>query len=148
MGTRSTLHIKDDDGTNLVSLYRQYDGYPTGMGMEIKTALNNGQVELLNGFDSDSFIPKNFNGMACLGAFIIGALKGVKADVENYTFKGATGQIGGIYLTTPDDRQAYDYFLAPTKDGSTVNMRVETGGREIFNGLLSEFDGQLVEENE
>lgn len=148
MGTRSTLHIKDDDGSHIVSVYRQMDGYPTGMGMDIKTALNNGQVELRNGFGGGDAIPKNFNGMTCLGAFIIGALKGVKADVENYTLKGATGQIGGIYLTTPDDRQAYDYFLAPTKDGNTVNMRVETGGREIFNGLLAEFDGQLVEENE
>lgn len=31
MGTRSIIHVKDGRKT-IVTLYRQYDGYPSGMG--------------------------------------------------------------------------------------------------------------------
>ena len=75
MGTRSLTHIKDDNGQTLVTLYRQYDGYPTGMGEDIKTALNNGQVSITNGYSMGDEAPATFNGMGCLGAFLVGELK-------------------------------------------------------------------------
>lgn len=141
MGTRSTLHIQDEDKKTIVSVYRQYDGYPSGMGEDIRTALNNGQVELRNGFSGGDEVPKQFNGIQCLGAFLIGALKGVHKNDEGVT----TAQIGNIYLTDALDRQEYNYFLFPQND--TVHMRVESGRDVLFNGLLSEFDGRLVGNN-
>ena len=38
MGTRSITHIRDND-TTLVTLYRQYDGYPSGMGVDLAEQL-------------------------------------------------------------------------------------------------------------
>ena len=35
MGTRSTTAIRDENGKTLVTIYRQYDGYPTGHGQEL-----------------------------------------------------------------------------------------------------------------
>ena len=31
MGTRSIIHVKDERKT-ITTIYRQYDGYPSGMG--------------------------------------------------------------------------------------------------------------------
>ena len=146
MGTRSTLHITEEDGTHLASVYRQMDGYPTSMGNDIKTLLNNGNVELRNGFSRGDKIPHQFNGMMCLGAFLIGALKGVNSDIEEFSYKGATANIGKIYLTTKKDRQAYDYFL--TQVGNGVNLKVKTGRKTLFDGPLSEFDGEKAEAKE
>lgn len=133
MGTRSTLHIQDEDKKTIASVYRQYDGYPTGMGMDIRNALNAGQVELRNGFSGGDAVPAQFNGMGCLGAFLIGQLKGDK--------------IGNVYLSDADDRQEYNYFLSPENDA--LHMRVtDWRDNEIFNGILAEFDGELVENQE
>ena len=129
MGTRSTLHIKDGKKT-IASIYRQYDGYPTGMGKDIKTLLNDGDVRVQNGFSSSDVIPKHFNGLRCLGAYLIGALK--------------TDKIGGIYLTDSKDRQEYNYFLS--LDNSDIAMKVTNyENKVIFKGLLSEFDADIVE---
>lgn len=129
MGTRSTLHIKDGKKT-LASIYRQHDGYPTGMGTDIKKLLNNGKVELRNGYNGGDSIPSQFNGLQCLGAFIIGALKG--------------DSIGGIYLTDSKDRQEYNYFLSQKNE--LISLKVtDYDNKTIFNGLLTEFDGETVE---
>ena len=41
MGTRTLVHIKDGKKT-IATIYRQYDGYPSGMGEDIKRILNKG----------------------------------------------------------------------------------------------------------
>jgi len=35
MGTRSHTHFQNREGTILATMYRQYDGYPRGHGMDI-----------------------------------------------------------------------------------------------------------------
>lgn len=35
MGTRCLTHIADDDGQHLLTIYRQYDGYPEGHGSDL-----------------------------------------------------------------------------------------------------------------
>lgn len=75
MGTRSLLHIKDE-GKTLVTLYRQYDGYPTGMGKDIKDALAKGKARLTNGYSGSDKNPEVFNGMGCLAAYLVVELKG------------------------------------------------------------------------
>ena len=76
MGTRALLHIKENGlkSKTMATIYRQYDGYPTGLGMDIYTILNNGKATLLNGF-GDHQAPAYFNGMGCMGAYLIGELK-------------------------------------------------------------------------
>ena len=134
MGTRSLTHIKDDNGKTLATVYRQYDGYPTGMGMDIREALSDGQVKIVNGYSMGDEAPKTFNGMGCLGAFLIGELKEKK--------------IGNVYLYPADSEdvgEEYVYTLTPHE--GTVKMKVFDPyyKKTLFDGILAEFDGELVE---
>lgn len=89
MGTRSlTTFIEKwkDEKTNkvkqtkIVTMYRQYDGYPEGHGLELATFLTRGKM--VNGipYGEDGIF---FNGMGCLAAQCVADFK-----------QGA----GGIYL--------------------------------------------------
>lgn len=138
MGTRSNLVIMED-GRQLVRIYRQMDGYPSGMGNDIKAALNNGRVKLCNGFSSRDEIPAAFNGMGCLAAYIIGALKG--------------NDIGNIYIDSrrklkkSDFDIEYEYTL--TDKGGVLHLialeRHSARDKVIFDGPLADFDGKAIE---
>jgi hypothetical protein len=132
MGTRTLVHIKDGKKT-IATIYRQYDGYPTGMGNDIKNALNLGNVTILNGYNSHA-IPSNFNGMGCLAAFLIGELKQKK--------------IGNVYIYPANSKDAgEDYTYTLTESGGKVKLKVveSYNNKTIFNGLLKDFDGETVE---
>ena len=96
MGTRTLVHIKDGKKT-IATIYRQYDGYPTGMGEDIKKILNNGEVEILNGYGGSSKIPSQFNGMGCLAAFLVGELK--------------QKTIGNVYLFAANSKDCAEDFV-------------------------------------
>ena len=132
MGTRTLVHIKDGKKT-IATIYRQYDGYPTGMGDDIKEALNDGIVTILNGFGNQT-VPSHFNGMGCLAAFLIGELKQKK--------------IGNVYIFAPNSKdvgEEFTYTLSEV-DGKVKLKVVENyNNKTIFNGLLKDFDGETVE---
>jgi hypothetical protein len=92
MGTRSTTRIYED-GQLLLVLYKQYDGYPDGWGQELKHFLHSGTF--VNGFQRNDNIVQ-FNGV---GDFVLQMVK---------VFKEETG---GLYDTTGDNRQEYNYVL-------------------------------------
>ena len=133
MGTRSIIHVKDGRKT-IVTLYRQYDGYPSGMGDDIKRILNNGEVEILNGYGGYSKCPSNFNGMGCLAAFLVGGLKEQKIG-NVYLFAANTKEMGEeyIYTLTGKDRDVY------LKVFDVWNKKI------LFNGRLKNFCGKTVE---
>lgn len=154
MGTRSLVNIKDDDGKTIVTLYRQYDGYPTGMGQDIKDALNGGDVELLNGFSGQKS-PAAFNGIGCMAAYLIGALKHRLAEkvtpnpkLDKLIGKDDRNPIGNVYLYPPDTNdvgEEFVYTLQPDKKGTTVALQVEAYGKKIFKGSLKTFNPEKVE---
>lgn len=130
MGTRSLLHIQSG-GETLTTIYRQYDGYPTGMGQDIYNCL--GEKELVNGYSDPD---KQVNGMECAAAMIIGALK--------------KGKCGGIYIYKPDSSdcgEEYTYYLDDKVDGdkSYMTLKILSYDEEIYNGPLSEFDAEKIE---
>lgn len=126
MGTRSTTHIYDENRNHLVSIYRQYDGYPTGHGQELANFLNG--KKLVNGF-GDPNTTVEANGMGCLSAQFIAHFK--------------TG-IGNVYITTKDDRQEYNYFVE-LKDGE-LHLKVESEYYGLlYVGKVSDFNGATVE---
>lgn len=103
MGTRSTTHVYEL-GTKtspsalkrlkpILSIYRQFDGYPSGHGADLAIFLDG--MKVVNGIGSDT-PAKTANGAGCLAAQLVKALK--------------TG-IGGVYITTHDDTQCYDYHV-------------------------------------
>lgn len=132
MGTRTLVHIKDGKKT-IATIYRQYDGYPTGMGDDIKEILNHGRVIILNGFNGQK-VPLHFNGMGCLAAFLIGELKQKK--------------IGNVYIYPANSKDVgEDYTYTLTESNGKVKIKVVENyeNRVIFNGLLKYFDGKTVE---
>lgn len=130
MGTRTLVHIKDGKKT-IATIYRQYDGYPTGMGDDIKEALNLGNVTILNGFGGQT-IPSHFNGMGCLAAFLIGELKQKK--------------IGNVYIFPANSKGVgEDFTYTLSESNGKVKLKVVENYKTIFNGLLKDFDGETVE---
>lgn len=140
MGTRANIVIMD--GRKVVlTLYKQMDGYPTGLGEEIKEALHHGLCRVINGF-SGEMIPEHFNSMGCLAAYLTGVLKGE--------------QIGDIYvegasMPKPENRHDYTYVLTASKpddDGkSYLNLKVYNYSepKPIYDGKLQAFCGKDIE---
>jgi len=130
MGTRSLTHIYDDNQL-LVTIYRQMDGYPTGMGADLKTILSS--FTLVNGI-SLAVSQKVANGPGCLAAQLIKELK-----------DGA----GSIYIYPPgssDCWEEYVYHVYLT-DGH-IRLKVEDtyqGGHVLYDGSLSDFDPDKCE---
>lgn len=118
MGTRSTTAIKDENGKTLVTLYRQFDGYPTGHGQELANFL------------SARTIVDVFYGMGCLAAQLIGHLKG--------------DQIGNVYVTNEGDSQEYNYTVYLKDHELYIRCESEYYGL-LFDGLAKDFDGVAVE---
>lgn len=128
MGTRSTTKILDEQGNHLVTLYRQFDGYPTGHGTDLANFLK--ARTLVNGFGMDMTAKTHANGMGCLAAQLITALKG--------------DQIGNIYVTNEGDSQEYNYTVY-MKDGEAyIRCESEYYGL-LYDGKASEFNGETAE---
>jgi len=136
MGTRSTTLIREKDRNDktgkitfrkLVKLYRQYDGYPDGHGLEIAEFLSNGK--LVNGLGMDSKITL-FNGAGCLAAQLIHHLKDGP---------------GGLYVTDlRHGAEEYDYVItvrSPWIKGEKYDIEItcKHGKKKLFSGSPQEF---------
>ena len=148
MGTRSLTRVietyRDDKKnkqvkTKLVNMYRQYDGYPDGHGMELADFLNGGKV--VNGIGTDKNV---FNGAGCLAAQMIAHFK-----------DGA----GGIYIqpiTANNCGQEYEYEVVVNFDTMELTMKCievgyidskgnyRNGKKVLFEGKPADF-AQFVE---
>lgn len=97
MGTRSLTFVYDENRQVIINMYRQFDGYPSGHGLELAEFLNSFD-EVVNGipFGDER---KLANGMGCLAAQMIANFK--------------TG-VGGFYIypvTAKDCGQEYEYHV-------------------------------------
>ena len=132
MGTRSSTNIIDNSGSEpvtLARLYIQYDGYPSGVGNDIKRIL--GGKTVVNGFnDADTQI----NGPGCMAAMLIAGLK-----------QGC----GGVYLTNPatEDREGYHYEVECNGPGDAIILRIFGYDEEtLYDGPLNDFNADEVSE--
>ena len=113
MGTRS-LTIVEEEGIEIVTMYRQYDGYPTGHGQELAGFLAGG--ELVNGL-SDRKKPV-FNGMGCLAAAMVAHFK---------------TDPGNIYLYPPGSRDCgEEYIYKVFKHDGKIWLSVLSGYMTVF----------------
>lgn len=136
MGTRSlTTFIetwKDDSGKQkkqeIVTMYRQYDGYPSGHGQDLAEFLSQGK--LVNGIGLKDTIV--FNGMGCLTAQVVAH------------FKDGSG---GIYLqrANKDSWENYRYHVIGDFDTKEIIIKVfEIGymkGDKYINKARVIFEG-------
>jgi hypothetical protein len=121
MGTRSLTRVIEtwnDEKTNklkkqtLVCMYRQMDGYPSGMGSDLAEFLNGGK--LVNGI-SLAESERVFNGMGCLAAQLVAHFK-----------DGA----GGYYLyptNVKDAWQNYEYEIIQHENEPIQLKVIEVG---------------------
>ena len=117
MGTRSLTHVIqtwNDEKTGkqkkqyLMTMYRQYDGYPSGMGVDLADFLKNGVV--VNGISMGEK-RRVFNGAGCLAAQLVAHFK-----------DGA----GGFYLYKPmskDCGEEYTYEIVVGWETKEITLR-------------------------
>lgn len=132
MSTRSLTFVKDDEGSVLVCLYRQSDGYPTGHGQELKEFL--APFHLVNGIGSRNPQGPIANGMGCLAAQLVAQFK---------------TDVGGIYLyptDTKDAGQDFVYVIARTKGTDTLSVTIASSyAGTLYDGPIAEADMEAIE---
>ena len=128
MGTRSlTVLYTEKPTTEIVVMYRQMDGYPSGHGQELVDFLN--RLTLCNGIpcatDRDIIYA---NGAECLAAQVVAYFK-----------EGA----GEIYLYPAHTRNCgaeYTYHVFPQVEKNTINLRVESYDSVIYFGSTKDWN--------
>lgn len=125
MGTRSLTFIHDGDNAKpFVCMYRQYDGYPSGHGLELQQFLK--PIRMVNGLGSDS--EHVANGAGCLAAQMVAHFKDGP---------------GGIYLYAPTSKdcwQEYEYHVHASEVGIKVKCFAVGSRKELlFEGDVDAF---------
>jgi hypothetical protein len=141
MGTRARINILDHDKT-LVSIYRQFDGYPSGLGQEV--ADFGSTLTIVNGYTSTG--EDQANGMGCFAAQLIKYLK---------------DGIGNVYIRdTSDESQGEEYSYNLSEKEGKVWMSIHTGRvtafgfpgtapsemKSLWEGFCEDFDSDKLEE--
>jgi len=117
MGTRATVHFYSEFNQEkpILSVYHQFDGYIDGVGHDLANWLLTKKI--INGIDNETMEAGFANGMGCLAAQYV---------KENKT------RIGGLYLTTSEDLQSYNYHVRLI--GGKIEIKVD----DIFTGTPKE----------
>jgi hypothetical protein len=149
MGTRSLTHVIEtwnDEKNNkqrkqcLLTMYRQYDGYPSGMGADLADFLKDGTV--VNGIGMTDN-RKIFNGAGCLAAQLVAHFK-----------EGP----GGFYIYRPmakDCGEEYTYEIVVNWETKAITLRcfeigyISKAGnyvnkrRKLFEGSPADYNAWL-----
>lgn len=133
MGTRSLTIVEEAGGAEICVLYRQYDGYPTGHGAELKSFLHG--IQIVNGLGLGD-MNRTANGMGCLAAQLIANFK---------------TEPGGFYLYPAGSRDCgEEYIYTVYLDTGKLMLRVEAGAVTYFGlpgtkqaNMPTLYDGQI-----
>lgn len=123
MGTRSLTVLCDNDEEEIVVMYRQMDGYPSGHGLELAQFLS--EFTIVNGI-SLSETRKIANGMDCLAAQVVAHFK-----------HGA----GGIYLCKAGTRNCGEDYVYTVKGSPGEQLTIECvnfNGETVFSGTAQD----------
>tara|TARA_R110000765_G_scaffold377214_1_gene468067 strand:- start:3790 stop:4191 length:402 start_codon:yes stop_codon:yes gene_type:complete len=131
MGTRSlTKIISTHDDKPITCMYRQYDGYLEGHGVELAEWLE--KFTVVNGIGLDE-TRKIANGMECLAAQM---------------FENFKDEAGGIYCYHPDASDCGEEYLyeISEKNGDIIMTVINTWEDEVvFKGSTKELLTKLKE---
>lgn len=139
-------HAKDEEIETCLCIEKQCDGYPDGLGADIKQALGviTGTIQLTNGCDTLASLsyPGVFNGPGCFAAYL--ALR--------ILFDQKTG-IGHIYLSPPRDitklrswEWGYEFYFENAYNGHYPEkpilpvFRVYDGEKVVYEGKFEDCD--------
>ncbi len=147
MGTRSIIILQDaseQPATEIAVLYRQHDGYPTGLGADIKGCL--GGKKVVNGYNALDQI----NGPGDMCVQLIATLKWRDCEeVEGIRDTLPLNSPGSLYLNPPGTRdmgEEYTYTLSCAA-GKPIHLTV-SDGNVLYDGSLDEFDPKACESSE
>jgi hypothetical protein len=142
MGTRSLTHVIETYKHNgkkkkqtLLTMYRQFDGYPSGHGAELVEFLEGGKV--VNGLGMDDKDKRVFNGTGCLAAQMVAHFK---------------TEPGGFYIQKPNAKdcgEEYTYEIEVDSDTKQITLRCfKVWGKKIkmFEGKAEDFLEAVKEE--
>lgn len=148
MGTRSLTIVQDGEGKEIVTMYRQMDGYPSGLGQELVDFLKT--LEVCNGLGGKPPKGKQWaNGAGCLAAQVVAHFK---------TQSGA----GGVYLYPQGTREVGEewiYTVQVDEEKKKINFKVSAGSvtffgmpgtkaedmPALFSGPLKDFNAKKIE---
>lgn len=105
MGTRCITAVMDGN-REILCMYRQFDGYPTGHGTELLKAFKGYRVT--NGV-SIANSKRSANGMGCFAAQLVSVFK--RADKDSSYPAGNGCEVGGFYLYAPETREVGEEFV-------------------------------------
>jgi len=158
MGTRSSVIVLNENKDKIINLYRQFDGYPEGMGKDIFNVFGN--IKLTNGFNSDQEQENCWaNGMEDLAEMVVCEIKNqcktsTKFNSDTYEKKQDYDLlgIGNVYLYPVDfeNEQSYKYVIYPVdyedeNEYKKVYMSCTSSGEKepMYDGPMSGFGDWL-----
>tara|TARA_Y100000034_G_scaffold107034_1_gene136202 strand:- start:140 stop:580 length:441 start_codon:yes stop_codon:yes gene_type:complete len=94
----------------VVNIYRHYDGYPEGMGLDLAEFLS--EFTIVNGLGEDSYKPKIANGVGCLAAQLVQFLKDGPGNVYLETLDGDPGDSWEEYIYTIYPKESEPTFIS------------------------------------
>jgi len=120
MSTRALVRFVNKKGKNVATIYKHFDGYPEGFGLDLANFLSD--MVIVEGID---LVHKGHvaNGMECLAAQVVAFFK-----------QG----VGDVYLYPSDTLESdtdvnYVYIIKDKGDGDILFI-VYNGSRVLFSG--------------
>ena len=122
MGTRSlTRVIPRQDGLSfseghdhvdksVVNMYRQYDGYPEGMGLDLAEFLDD--FNIVNGLTFRPMARKVANGVGCLAAQLVQHFKDGPGNIYLESLKGEPSDHWEDYIYTLYPKEGEPTFIS------------------------------------
>ena len=129
MGTRSLTKVLDSKGEVLVCMCRQYDGYQSGHGQELKDFLDSKVI--VNGFQNDRD-ESLANGMGCLAAQLVCNFKVCVGGFYLYPVNSDTEYIDFIYTVYPQSGSHTPELMIKCEFGFN-------SGKVLYEGLVSDY---------
>lgn len=142
MGTRSITTVLDEEGVSLVSMYRQFDGYPSGHGEELCDFLRG--FEVVNGIGAgDEQKEKIANGAGCLAAQLVAHFKKVP-EQSAFGKTAPKSSIGGFYLVPAGQTEEWNYYITVGKNKKITLRVVAFNGKVVYDGLAENWDTETA----
>ena len=130
MGTRCLTIIKRHDGTEIAVMYRQFDGYPDGHGLELAEFLSD--LTVVNGITGEAELGRIANGPHCLAAQMIAHFKKEPGGI--YLYPAGTRNVGEDY--------AYTVTVPRPRGEIIVSVDGFTGNVAAFRDWCSQADAE------
>lgn len=130
MGTRSITVVQDEDKKEIVTMYRQMDGYPSGMGADLVKFLKT--LEVCNGLGGNPPKGKTWaNGAGCLAAQVVAHFKGESGPGGIYLYPAGTREVGEEWI----------YTVEVNSEKKSINLTRQSIARTCVKGVYAPHPG-------